>query len=330
MGFSTLLFFSMAVCHNDYLAKKSIPTNVVEPDDHHHLEESLSYSLRLAEIFKGEDSNPGDKFAFIIRYKFCNIDSSPGDIYDLINRSVRQKWQVENYNQISTQSKKGTKNCLLTSILGETQDSFSTSMQFLLSQYQKAEKSKVSTFVQIEIISSSKPTLLKNALNFDNIFESLARLLKGYLKRSFGCSQCAVKLKASIFDYLNSNVDDVGIIDEDNEICDQNGHTIDSSHMEIIKTLKETGNFSDFKHFSLNEEEESKIFLDGALRLTRTSYRSKFRFRARISRPCDFERISSYLTAEHKMVKDYLYFNFLFHIEYCLDSAGTDDRNRAS
>ena len=78
----------------------------------------------------------------------------------------------------------------------------------------------------------------------------------------------------------------------------------------------ETGIFTDFKYFSLNEDEESKVFLDGALKLTRTTYRSQFRFRARISRPCDFDRITRVLKEEHKMVRleFQIYFIHIFHI----------------
>ena len=61
------------------------------------------------------------------------------------------------------------------------------------------------------------------------------------------------------------------------------------------------GNFRDFEDITLDTHDNEGIFLDGALKITK-SIRSQFKVRGRICRSTDFDRIVSHLKEEEKMV----------------------------
>ena len=62
------------------------------------------------------------------------------------------------------------------------------------------------------------------------------------------------------------------------------------------------GNFQDFKELLLKSTEDSAIFLNGALKIRRTSYRGEFRIRGRVGRHIDFDESVEFLRVEHNMV----------------------------
>ena len=61
--------------------------------------------------------------------------------------------------------------------------------------------------------------------------------------------------------------------------------------------------FSDrFQNLTLEENEESKTFLDGALRISRTGYRQTFRFKGRLASHDDFDAATEFLETEKQMM----------------------------
>ena len=127
-------------------------------------------------------------------------------------------------------------------------------------------------------------TFSKNleAINkFDQIFETVVRDVGGVLQRTIGCFLCKHNCLGT---QLNS---------------DQRPLQASCSHDQraqekILKLVERGGNFKDFEDLVLKEDENSKVFLEGALRITRTSYKGEFRFRGRLSRYSDFNDIAEH------------------------------------
>ena len=64
-------------------------------------------------------------------------------------------------------------------------------------------------------------------------------------------------------------------------------------------------NLSAEKHFMelcLSKDEPSGDFLNGALRITRTTCQGEFRFRGRLAQDMDFDAVVEFLKTEHKLV----------------------------
>ena len=62
----------------------------------------------------------------------------------------------------------------------------------------------------------------------------------------------------------------------------------------------------------LKSDEPSGDFLNGALRITRTTCQGEFRFRGRLAQDKDFDAVVEFLKTEHKMVKVAI----IYYVEY--------------
>ena len=74
--------------------------------------------------------------------------------------------------------------------------------------------------------------------------------------------------------------------------------------------LATSGKVRNFQKFVLEEEKESNIFIDGALRITRTTLRGPFSFFGRLASNSDFDKLLSFLKSENLMV---IQFNYVLH-----------------
>lgn len=140
---------------------------------------------------------------------------------------------------------------------------------------------------EVELELRSEPSLDKGRLSavletineFDQIMETVVRSLGGRLQRSSGCFYCT-------HDRLRAHL-------KSNQRPKHSSCSHDRREQErILKLVEDGGNFRDFEDLVLKENEDSKIFLDGALRITRTFYQGEFKFRGRISRCSDFYDIA--------------------------------------
>ena len=67
-------------------------------------------------------------------------------------------------------------------------------------------------------------------------------------------------------------------------------------------------NLNRFEYCTLEEKEESKVFLNGALKITRTSFEGPFHFYGRIEQErADFDKVVNFLEQEESMVNYYFY-----------------------
>ena len=125
---------------------------------------------------------------------------------------------------------------------------------------------------------------MKAVNELDQVLEITAKTLDGYVVREESCFQCQM-------DRLE-NKDPISKV----HAC---SHQNDA---ETINQVKKGGNFKNFSDFSLNNEKESDIFLDGAVKISRTLFKEDFKFRARIARFIDFDQIVEYLHSQQNMV----------------------------
>ena len=58
-----------------------------------------------------------------------------------------------------------------------------------------------------------------------------------------------------------------------------------------------------FQELSLEANQDREIYLDGALKISRSTCTSRFDFRGKIAQTTDFEDITSYLMSEKNMVQ---------------------------
>ena len=74
------------------------------------------------------------------------------------------------------------------------------------------------------------------------------------------------------------------------------------------KSVERSDDLKNFEYCTLEEEEESKVFLNGALKITRTSFEGPFHFYGRIEQErADFDKVVNFLEQEESMVNYYFY-----------------------
>ena len=74
------------------------------------------------------------------------------------------------------------------------------------------------------------------------------------------------------------------------------------------KSVERSDNLKNFEYCTLEEEEESKVFLNGALKITRTSFEGPFHFYGRIEQEqADFDKVVDFLEQEESMVNHCFY-----------------------
>ena len=123
--------------------------------------------------------------------------------------------------------------------------------------------------------------LLEAINKFDQIFETVARDIGDVLQRTSGCFICKHnRLGAQLSSHQKPQ----------QAICSHDQR----DQKRILKLVERGGNFKDFEDLVLKEDENSKVYLDGALRITRTSYKGEFRCRGRLSRYTDFNDIAEH------------------------------------
>ena len=192
-------------------------------------------------------------------------------------------------------------NCIEASISSPGDSPWET--QFLLSQYQKVEAAQCESFIQIELRGKDKLEITCAAEEFDGIFEKVSKKLKGFLLKRFIFAKDFdhqlryVDSKCQEFDYTAQNSF------QDGDHCSQ-------EEKYFQQMLATSGKVRNFQKFVLEEEKESNIFLDGALRITRTTLRGPFSFFGRFASNSDFDKLLSFLKSENLMV---IQFNYVLH-----------------
>ena len=160
--------------------------------------------------------------------------------------------------------------------------------QFIICQYQSSAGNELRNTVRVIVTGKELSEVVEAVNELDQILEVTARSLAGYLERKEDCFECLFDAFGNI--YLDAPP-------QNNPFC---------NHEKAQKTLglvKEKGNFRNFEEFSLTVDEKSKEFLDGALRITRTSCQQEFKFRGRIVRRTDFDDITEDLKLKQNLVR---------------------------
>ena len=211
---------------------------------------------------------------------------------------------------LCSQGLKNCPNCVETELKSDPNEA-----QFIICQYQSTSGNECRNSVRV-IVTGKKLSEVVEAVNeLDQILELTARSLAGYLERKEGCFKCLFDAFGNI--YLDAPP-------QNNPFC---------KHEEAQKTLrlvKEKGNFRNFEECSLKKDETSREFLDGALRITRTSYQQEFKFLGRIVRYTDFDKVSEFLKRQSMVIKEKHFSLINTYVSFFLDYSGTSHRPRTS
>ena len=217
-----------------------------------------------------------------IVYELKEIQGTPSDIFqNFLREATKEKVEIKSCLLMPERKR----DCLVSTVLGNNKDT-----DFFVSQYKESSGSKSQNFQIIEVRGTNPVDLVETINRIDQMVENTAGSLHGYLQR---------RLENSLFskrDFLRSQ--DIKIIAGFKTITEQN---LNHSKSTFIQAIDEGGNFKDFEELSFEGKEE-KIYLDGALKISSTSFQSKFDFRGRIARTSDFQAVTSYLMSEENMV----------------------------
>ena len=154
--------------------------------------------------------------------------------------------------------------------------------RFIISQYQNCEGIQCRDFVEVMVFGLLQSEVLEAVNALDQILEDASKSQGGYVERKEdGCFQCNhERLETQLdTDSVNSALS-----------CRHDRR----KEKRLLKLVKRAGNFVNFQELVLQENEDSKEFLEGALKITRSFYKKEFRFRGRLSRYEDFNEIAEY------------------------------------
>ena len=232
---------------------------------------------------------------FAAKYSFHKIK----EITDEMQNSLNIYHQIDRFIQADNKKflHKIGKHGIVSVFTGSFEDKLVTDNQnisnFLLCQHED-DANEVSKYSVNVLIFGENPSKVVEAINeLDQLLEITAKSLGGFLIREESCFKCHIDTFKNM--YLE--------IKWKNTFCD---HKSNDEDEKIIHLVKRTGNFKNFKELSLNQSEKSKEFLDGAIKISRTSYKGEFKFRGRVARYKDFDQVVKFLKSDQKMVKFFI------------------------
>ena len=128
---------------------------------------------------------------------------------------------------------------------------------------------------------------------FDEIMENFAKHVNGVVTRKLVCETCLNKIQKS--QITESNLSELEFLecDEDDSTCSQK-HEVPFQTVELLKRLKEEGNFKNFEKIEITNEEIE--ILSGAVKVRSED---KFNLLARTARHNNFIQIVDYLKTLH-------------------------------
>ena len=172
--------------------------------------------------------------------------------------------------------------------------------EFLYCQYQKCEASECRNSLVIDFSNDDDEELVKALNDFDQRVEDAVRAMRGFVTRHVGCSRC----KKQRGNFLDSNIDD---------FCNyQSLETLKASDLyckdcqnEMIKSkifvsIEECGNFRDFEMYRTGKEVAT--FMNESLLIKKSGDCEGFAFRGRLARFLDFDKVTSHLRTEEKIL----------------------------
>ena len=227
---------------------------------------------------------------FAAKYSFHNIEEgsssleTSGNIYRLIKSfKARSKkrilTEVGNHGIVAALSRYSNPNY-------EDEKN-----NYIICQYQNdpVAVEECKHYIHVLLFSHNNVKVVENLNELDELFETTAKSLKGFVNRENRCFDCEI-------DHLKNITLK---IEWKNRRCN---HKLDPWDNGTIKLVNESGNFRNFENLSLNKGKISKEFLEGAIKITRTSFEDHFSFRARVARYNDFHKILHFLQSDQNMV----------------------------
>ena len=228
---------------------------------------------------------------FAAKYSFHNVEEgsssleTSGNIYRLINehfkiRSKRILTEVGDHGIVAALSRYSSRN------YEDEKDE-----KNIICQYQNdpVAVKECKHYIQVLLFGQNNVKVVENLNELDELFETTAKTLKGFVNRENSCFDCEMDHLKNITLKIKWK----------NWRCN---HKLDLWDDGTIELVKESGNFRNFENLSLNEGTFSKEFLEGAIKITRTSFEDHFSFRARVARYNDFHKILHFLQSDQNMV----------------------------
>ena len=207
---------------------------------------------------------------------------------NLLREAAKQKLEINSCVSIPEKERvDGLVSALVGSDTGEADDD---KTEFLISQCEdkNSSQSQPIHFLIVEVIGSNTDVFIEEVI--DQMLENTARSLHGYLHRRIGC-----------LDGILASSNGLRFLDADH-IKSIFSFKTKSEDETIPYSTARKSNLRDFKELELQEQEDDKVFLEGALKISRTSFSEPFKFRGRISRPRDFKDVTNYLRTQRNMV----------------------------
>ena len=248
---------------------------------------------------------------FAAKYSFHNVEEgsslleTSGNIYRLINRNFKARskrilTEVGDHGIVAVLSRYSSPN------YEDKKNSY------LICQYQSdpVEVEECKHYIQVLLFGQNNIKIVENLNELDELLETTAKTLKGFVNRENSCFDCEM-----------DNLKNITLkIRWKNRVCN---HKLDLWDDGTIELVKESGNFRNFENLSLNEGKLSDIFLDGAVKISRTLFKEEFKFRARIARFIDFDQIVEYLHSHQNMVCMLNICLYLLDTDFFADNTGT-------
>ena len=233
-----------------------------------------------------------DKKGIDIVYELKEILGTPSDIFqNFLREATKEKVDIKTCLLLPEKKR----NCLVSTVLGTLKGENENDTDFFVSQYEESSEAVSKNFLIIEVLGTNPVDLTDSINKIDQMVENTASTLQGYLQRRLECLEAISPFSKR--DFLRSQ--DIKSIAGFKTLTEKN---LNNSKSNIQHVVDEGGNFKDFEELSFEGKEKSKIYFNGALKISSTTFESQFDFRGRIARDADFEAVTSYLRSEENMV----------------------------
>ena len=122
-----------------------------------------------------------------------------------------------------------------------------------------------------------------------------------------------------VIDYNNNKNEKAGLLKKTRYSTDDSRILVELIHSASRLSINNLPAEDEFEELSLKVHESSADFLNGALRITRTTYQEEFRFRGRLATDKDFDAVVEFLKAKQNMVNlEFRFLNLFFFLFFSL------------
>ena len=169
------------------------------------------------------------------------------------------------------------------------------------------EDTECQNVIQLELRGNDKSEVVDATQEFDDILEKISKKLNGFVEKRFLFS----KDLTDRLGYVNSQSQEYKMDplelpqnrETETEMAVQSQQDQQSqAERDLREMMRRLGKITAFQKFVLKKRTESRVFLDGALKITRTKSDSPFSFFGRFASHSVFDRVADFLKSDNSMV----------------------------